>query len=122
METNNSPNDGGAVSWQELMHGMVIGAVRGMAEAHAQLSVSARGEIQPLSEFTMFQAAEVLTAMLLEVSDDCAEAEGCPEAAANVGRHVLSHLQAFRAQRERTGQPALFRVLERAGLDRHSSQ
>lgn len=122
MEANDGAGQGGAVSWQELMQGMVIGAARGMAEAHAQLSAEANGKVPPLSELTMFQAAEVLTAMLLEVSDDCAETAGFPEAADSVGRHVLAHLQAFRAQRERTGQPTLFRVLERAGLDRHSSQ
>lgn len=108
------------ITWPVLMQAMLIGAVRGMAEAHAQLAEDG-ATIQPLNELTMFQASELLTALFLEESTDYADRASFPEAAEMVRNHILTHLESFRRQREKSGEPTLFKVLDSAGLDRHSS-
>ena len=75
----------------------------------------------PLNDLTMFHAAEILTAMLLEASTECEKPGSFPSASRQLGRDVLGHMKAFRAQQEKAGAPTLLRIIEQAGLERQRS-
>ena len=106
------------LTWQQHMEALVIGAVRGMAEAHAALEEATGGALPPLNDLTMFHAAEILTAMLIEASTECEKPGSFPAASRQVGRDVLGHMKIFRAQHEQAGTPTLLRIVEQAGLER----
>ena len=106
------------LTWQQHMEALVVGALRGMAEAHASLEDATDGALPPLNDLTMFHAAEILTAMLLEASTECEQPGAFGSASRQVGRDVLGHMKVFRAQHEEAGAPTLVRMIERAGLER----
>lgn len=107
------------LTWPELMEGLVVGALRGMAETHATLERATGGALQPLSDLTMFQASEVMAAMLLKASAACEEARTFPSASRTMGRDALAHRKAFRAEREKNGAPTLYKNWIRpASIDR----
>src|SRR5690606_18256439 len=109
------------MSWNEHVEGLIVGALRGMAEAHAAMERATGGALPSLNEMTMFEAAELLTATLLEASPVCAEPRSMPEASRKVGRDVLSYMEGLRANRKPGHPPALFKIIEQAGLERHRS-
>lgn len=107
-----------SLSWNELAETLVVGAVRGMAEAHIALKAAAPGAIPSLTELTMYQAAEVLAATLLEDSVGCQDTRDLPKASRIAGRNMLDHLRALRRQRENSGDATLSKVIASAGLGR----
>jgi hypothetical protein len=109
------------MSWNEHVEGLIVGALRGRAEAHAAMERATGGALPSLNEMTMFEAAELLTATLLEASLACAEPRSMPKAFRKVGRDVLSYMKGLRANREPDGPPALLKIIEQAGLERHRS-
>ena len=109
------------LTWQQHMEALVVGAVRGMAEAHASLEDATGGALPPLNDLTMFHAAEILTAMLLEASTECEKSGAFASASRQLGRDVLGHMKVFRAQHEQAGAPTLLRIIEQAGLERRRS-
>lgn len=112
-----------ALSWQELMEGLTVGAARGTADAHEQLNIQAGGQLSPLNEEQLFDAALVLSALALEAAIDGKDRdEALARAARNVRRTFLSHLGAFRRIHDATGEPALYSILERAGIERRRLQ
>jgi hypothetical protein len=106
------------LTWQQHMEALVIGAVRGMAEAHATLEDATGGALPPLNDLTMFHAGEILTAMLLEASAECEKPGAFASASRQLARDVLGHMKVFRAQHEQAGAPTLLRIIEQAGLER----
>ena len=113
------PASNDARQWQLLMEAMVVGALRGMAEGHAQLSRAMGSSVPPLGDLTMYQAAEILAATLLEDSADCEEERNLSQASRQAGRNILGHLKSLREQRRVTGQATLHRIVDQAGLERH---
>ena len=116
MELALMPNK--PLSWNQLMEGLVVGAVRGMAEAHASLEAAAPGSVPALTDLAMYQAAEVLAATLLEDSVECSEERDFQKASRIVGRNVFGYLKTLRQQREKNRIATLFRILDQAGLER----
>ena len=116
--TDTDPQQPDVLTWHQHMEALVIGAVRGMAEAHAALERATSGALPPLNDLTMFRAAEIMTAMLLEASIECEEPRSFPAASRQVGRDVLAHMRAFRTRHDQDGQPTLGRIIEQAGLER----
>lgn len=57
--------------WQEHVEGLIVGALRGMAEAQAAMARASGGALPSLSQSRMFEAAELLVATLLEASPVC---------------------------------------------------
>lgn len=104
------------------MEALVAGAMHGMAQAHASLEDAAPGTVPALSDLTMYRAAEVMAATLLEDSVECKEERDFAKASRMVGRNVLGYLKALRRQRKVRGQSALSAIIERAGLERHRAQ
>ena len=107
-----------AITWQVLMESLAIGATRGMADSYAIVNERTGRRLQPLDEHSMFQAAVVLAATLLEDSPECADPHAFEQASEKVGRDVLGFLQALRAQREQSGETALETIIDKAGLER----
>jgi hypothetical protein len=110
----------GILTWQKHMEALVIGALRGLAEAHTQLERATGEALPPLNDLTMFQAAEIMVATVPEDSVECDEPRNFPAASRQVGRNVLNHLKEIRAQREESGVPTLHKIIEQAGLDSSS--
>ncbi len=54
---------------------------RGMADAHAAMAFQQGGAATPLNDMQMFDAAVVLSALVLEAVDDRTNAEALDEAA-----------------------------------------
>lgn len=46
------------MSWNEHVEGLVVGAIRGMANAHAVMERATGGALPSLNDITMFEAAE----------------------------------------------------------------
>lgn len=109
------------MSWQEHVEGLVVGALRGMAEAHEAMARATGGALPPLNDMLMFEAAEVMTATLLEASPGCEESRKMPEASRKVGRDVLAYMRNLRAARGPDGEPTLLKIIDQAGLERHRS-
>lgn len=106
------------MSWQEHVEGLVVGAVRGMAEAQAAMERATGGALPVLNDLRMFEATELLAATLLEASPACKQASAMPGASRRVGRDLLTYMQSLRAQREEDGEPVLSKILDQAGLER----
>jgi len=47
------------MSWNEHVEGLVVGAIRGMAKAHAAMERATGGALPSLNHMTMFEAAEL---------------------------------------------------------------
>jgi hypothetical protein len=116
--TDNQPPQPDVLTWQQHMEALVIGAVRWRAEAHAALERATGGALPPLNDLTMFRAAEIMTAMLLEASIECEAPRSFPSASRQVGRDVLAHMRVFRTKHDKDGAPTLVRIIEQAGLER----
>lgn len=114
-------DDADVLTWQEHMEALVVGAVRGMAEAHAALAHATGGALPPLNDLTMFQAAEIMTATLLEDSTECEHQRNFHAASRKVGRDVLGYLKELRNQRDASGTAILLKIIEQAGLQRRRS-
>lgn len=117
----NSPDQPDIMSWQEHVEGLIVGALRGMAEAHTAMERATGGAVPPLDDIAMFEAAELMTATLLEASPVCEEPRKMPEAARKVGRDVLAYMKGLRAARG-DGEPTLLKIIDQAGLERHRRQ
>ena len=111
----------GILTWQKHMEALVVGAIRGMAETQAALERATGGALPPLNDLTMFQAAEIMTATLLEDSTECEDHRNFHAASRKVGRDVLGHLKKLRNQRDDDGTPILLKIIEQAGLERQRS-
>jgi hypothetical protein len=122
MDDRQGPPPPEPLSWNLLMEALVAGAMHGMAQAHASLEDAAPGTIPSLSDLTIYQAAEVLAATLLEDSSECKEERDFAKASQMVGRNVLGYLKALRRQRNVQGESALSGIIERAGLERRRAQ
>ncbi len=110
------------MSWNEHVEGLVVGAIRGMAEAHAAMDRATGGALPSLNEITMFEAAELMAATLLEASAACEGASAMTAASRKVGRDVLAYMKGLRAQRGSDGEPVLTKIIDQAGLERHRRQ
>jgi hypothetical protein len=106
------------MSWQEHVEGLVVGAMRGMAEAQAAMERATGGVVPPLDDITMFEASELMAATLLEASVACEEERAMPSASRKVGRDVLTYMKALRLQRQQDGVATLLKITEQAGLER----
>jgi hypothetical protein len=93
-----------------------------MAEAYAALNSRSGGKLEPLHEQTMFHAAEVLAATLLEDSAICEDESAFESASVTVTSDILEFLEVLRSQREETGVSALSTIVEQAGLVSHRIQ
>jgi hypothetical protein len=122
MDDRETPPPPEPISWNLLMEALVAGAMHGMAQSHASLEEAAPGTVPALSDLTMYQAAEVLAATLLEDSAECKEERDFGKASRMVGRNVLGYLKALRRLRKVHGESALSGIIERAGLERHRAQ
>lgn len=109
------------MSWQEHVEGLIVGAMRGMAEAQAAMDAATAGAVPPLTDMTMFEAAELLTATLLEASPACERSCDIPAASRKVGRDVMTYVKGLRGQRDLDGTSTLFNIIDQAGLERQHS-
>jgi hypothetical protein len=122
MDDRQAPLPPEPLSWNLLMEALVAGAMHGMAQTHASLEDAGPGTVPALSDLTMYRAAEVMAATLLEDSAECKEERDFAKASRMVGRNILGYLKALRRQRNVRGESALSSIIERAGLERHRAQ
>jgi hypothetical protein len=104
--------------WQEHVEGLIVGALRGMAEAQTSMERATGGALPSLSQIRMFEAAELLVATLLESSPVCDKPESMAAASRKVGRDVLVYMNGLRKQREEDGVATLSKIIKQAGLER----
>ena len=121
MSKEEDPGQPEMMDWHEHVEGLIVGAMRGMAEAHAAMERTTGGALPSFNDLTMFEATELMAATLLEASPECEEARAMPAASRKLGRDVLAYMKGLRAQRKQDGEPVLYKILAEAGLERRRS-
>lgn len=102
--------------WQQMMEVLVVGALRGMVEAHQRFGAQLGGRLPPITEVDVNDAALILTGTIVEASPACDDERNFGKAANTVRRAVLEHMRSCRDQRDSAGRSIFEEMLQQAGI------
>lgn len=100
-------NDLNDREWMAYLNVLATGAMKGMYEAQKTLDQSDPGKFPMLTESTMFDAANVLTAAILEAHPDYADQKRFGKAADLARTNVLEYMRIVRGMSELADRPML---------------
>lgn len=97
--------------WIAYVNLLATGAMKGIYEAQKSLDESDPGKFPMLTESTIFDAAVVLSAALLDAHPEYVDQKRFGKAADFARTKVLDYLRIIRGMSEKDGRPVIYRML-----------
>lgn len=98
--------------WMAYLNVLATGAMKGMYEAQKSLDESDPGKFPMLTESTMFDAASVLSAAILEAHPDYVDQKRFGKAADLARTNVIEYLRIVRGMSELADRPMLYSMVQ----------
>lgn len=98
--------------WMAYLNVLATGAMKGMYEAQKGLDQSDPGKFPMLTESTMFDAASVFVAAILEAHPDYVDQKRFGKAADLARTNVIEYMRIVRGMSEQAEKPMLYSMVQ----------